>query len=404
MIATGTDVKPLECLLFMRDVKSKNYFEQMKGRGTRTIMIDDLRKVTPTAQWTKDHFVIVDAIGVTRSLKTDSRPLEKKPGVPLKELLQAVAVGARDEELFTTLASRLARLDKQITEKEKNKFTEKANGKTVSQVVKDLLNAFNPDVLEELVSRIMHNNVGSSPASIEASINTETEKLQNNAARVFTGELNEYIENVRKAHEQRIDLTNPDEVIKVGWDKDNKEKANEIVMDFSSWMLEHKDELLALQIFYNQPFRRRELTYSMIKDVLEMLQNDKPALAPLNIWRAYEALEKCNGSPRNELIAIISLIRKVSRLDKTLTAYDTTVDKNFQKWVFKKQAGATKFNEEQMQWLRMIKDYVISSFHIEKDDFDLNPFNAQGGLGKMWQLFGEKTEEIINELNAVLAA
>src|ERR1035437_3495090 len=77
MIATGTDVKPLECLLFMRDVKSKNYFEQMKGRGTRTINIDGLRKVTPTAQWTKDHFVIVDAIGVTRSLKTDSRPLEK---------------------------------------------------------------------------------------------------------------------------------------------------------------------------------------------------------------------------------------------------------------------------------------------------------------------------------------
>jgi len=80
------------------------------------------------------------------------------------------------------------------------------------------------------------------------------------------------------------------------------------------------------------------------------------------------------------------------------------VDKNFQDWVFKKQAGATKFNEEQMQWLRMIKDYVISSFHIEKEDFDYNPFNAQGGLGKMWQLFGEQTEEIINELNEVLAA
>ena len=69
-----------------------------------------------------------------------------------------------------------------------------------------------------------------------------------------------------------------------------------------------------------------------------------------------------------------------------------------------KQAGATKFNEEQMQWLRMIKDYVTNSFHIDKDDFDLNPFNAQGGLGKMWQLFGDKTEEIINELNEALAA
>jgi type I restriction enzyme R subunit len=119
MVATGTDIKPLECLLFMRDVKSINYFEQMKGRGTRTIDLDSLRKVTPTAKYTKDHFVIVDAIGVTKSLKTDSRPLEKKPGVPLKDLLQAVAVGAREEELFTSLANRLTRLDKQITEKEK---------------------------------------------------------------------------------------------------------------------------------------------------------------------------------------------------------------------------------------------------------------------------------------------
>lgn len=404
MIATGTDVKPLECLLFMRDVKSKNYFEQMKGRGTRTINIDDLKKVTPTAKSTKDHFVIVDAIGVTRSLKTDSRPLEKKPGVPLKDLLQAVAVGARDEELFTTLACRLARLDKQITDKERNKFSEKANGKTVSQVVKDLLNAFNPDVLEEMEAKVRQNYVGAAPVDIYTAIISATEKLQNDAAYVFTGELNQYIENVRKAHEQRIDLTNPDEVLKAGWDKDNKERAGELVKDFNSWMNDNKNELLALQIFYNQPFRRRELTYSMIKDVLEKLLNDKPTLAPLSVWKAYAALEQCNGSPRNELTAIISLIRKVSGLDKILTAYDKTVDKNFQDWVFKKQAGTTKFNDEQMQWLRMIKDHVTSSYHIEKEDFDLNPFNAQGGLGKMWKLFGDKTEEIIYELNEVLAA
>ena len=404
MIATGTDVKPLECLLFMRDVKSINYFEQMKGRGTRTIDLDSLRKVTPTAKFTKDHFVIVDAIGVTKSLKTDSRPLEKKPGVPLKELLQAIAVGAREEELFTSLASRLTRLDKQITEKEKTLFAEKANGKSVSQVVKGLLNAFNPDMLEDIESKVRTEMEGAAPTEIEATIKRHTEEFQNEAAKVFTGELNEYIENVRKTHEQKIDLANPDTVIRADWDKDNANKAKELIASFSEWMQEHKDELTALQIFYNQPFRRRELTYSMIKEVLEKLQNDKPMLAPINVWRAYEALEKCSGSPRNELTAIVSLIRKVSGIDTTLTAYDKTVDKNFQDWVFKKQAGATKFNEEQMQWLRMIKDYVANSFHIEKDDFDLNPFNAQGGLGKMWQLFGDKTEEIINELNEALAA
>lgn len=405
MIATGTDVKPLECLLFMRDVKSINYFEQMKGRGTRTIDVDSLRKVTPTAKYTKDHFVIVDAIGVTKSLKTDSRPLEKKPGVPLKDLLQAIAVGAREEELFTSLANRLTRLDKQITEKEKKQFAEKANGKTISQVVKELLNAFNPDVIENLQLTIENEMRGESPDAINSAFNIQHSKLLNEAAQVFTGELNDYIENVRKAHEQKIDWANPDEVINVGWDKDNANKAQEIVTGFAEWMQEHKDELMALQIFYNQPYRRRELTYTMIKEVLEQLQQDKPTLAPLNVWRAYEALEQCNGSPRNELTAIVSLIRKISGIDSTLTAYDKIVDKNFQDWVFKKQAGnATKFNEEQMQWLRMIKDYVVNSFHIEKDDFDLNPFNAQGGLSKMWQLFGDNTEDIINELNEALAA
>jgi type I restriction enzyme R subunit len=404
MIATGTDVKPLECLLFMRDVKSKNYFEQMKGRGTRTIDLDSLRKVTPTAKFTKDHFVIVDAIGVTKSLKTDSRPLEKKPGVPLKDLLQAIAVGAREEELFTSLANRLTRLDKQITEKEKRQFAEKANGKSVSQVVNELLNAFNPDVLEEIENKVRTEMAGAAPVEIEAEIKTQTENLQNEAAKVFTGELNEYIENVRKAHEQKIDLANPDEVIHVGWDKDSASANAARIQEFKEWMEANKDELMALQIFYNQPYRRRELTYSMIKEVLEKLQNDKPALAPASIWKAYEALETCNGSYKGELTAIVSLIRKVCGIDSTLTSYDKIVDKNFQDWVFKKQAGATKFNEEQMQWLRMIKDYLSNSFHIDRDDFDLNPFNAQGGLGKMWQLFGDKTEDIINELNEVLVA
>lgn len=405
MIATGTDVKPLECLLFMRDVKSRNYFEQMKGRGTRTIDLDSLRKVTPTAKFTKDHFVIVDAIGVTASLKTDSRPLEKKPGVPLKELLQAVAVGARDEELFTSLANRLTRLDKQIDEKQRKKFTEKSGGKTISQVVKALLNAYNPDVVEELKLTIENKMRGDSPDVIKSEIRNQHSAILDEAAKVFTGELNEYIENVRKALEQKIDSVNPDEVIYAGWEKDSVSKAKELVNGFTAWMEQNRDELTALQIFYNQPYRRRELTYTMIKDVLEKLRLDRPMLAPLIVWRAYEALGQCNGSPRNELTAIVSLIRNITGIDASLTSFDKTVDKNFREWVFKKQAGsAPKFSEEQMQWLRMIKEYVANSFHIDKDDFDLNPFNALGGLGRMWQLFGVQTDDIINELNEILAA
>ena len=224
------------------------------------------------------------------------------------------------------------------------------------------------------------------------------------AAEVFTGEFNGFIENIRKVHEQLIDTINPDRLLKVGWDADNQDKAAALISDFKAWIAAHRDEITALQIFYNQPHRRRELTYAMIRELLDALKADRPAPAPLQVWRAYEQLEQVNGSPNNELIALVSLVRRVSGLDETLTAYDRTVDRNFQQWVFGKQAGALKFNEEQMEWLRMIKDYIAASFHIEKDDFELSPFDAKGGLGKMWQLFGEQMEPILEELNEALAA
>jgi len=405
MIATGTDVKPLECLLFMRDVKSRNYFEQMKGRGTRVINFDDLKKVSPSAKITKDHFVIVDAIGVTKSLKTDSRPLEKKPGVALKDLLGAVAVGARDEDLFTSLANRLTRLDKQITEKEKNQFEEKSGGIPLSSVVKGLLNAYNPDTVEAIEQKIRTEKMGDAPIEIEAAITQELEQLRNQAAKVFTGELNEYIENVRKAHEQKIDLLNPDELVNVGWDKDNKDKANETITAFKEWIESHKDEVIALQIFYGQPYRRRELTFKMIKDLVELIVLEKPTLAPMSIWRAYEQLETVSGQPKNEMVALVSLIRKVAGIDATLTPYDKTIDRNFQQWILKKNAGQhNRFTKEQMDWLQMLKEQIATSVHVDTDDLEYTPFDAKGGKGKMWQLFGDEMETIINELNEALAA
>ena len=87
-----------------------------------------------------------------------------------------------------------------------------------------------------------------------------------------------------------------------------------------------------------------------------------------------------------------------------LTSYDKTVDRNFQEWVFKKQAGTLKFTEDQMYWLRMIKDHIAASVSVSVDDLDYTPFNADGGRGKMWQLFGNKTDNIINEMNEALAA
>jgi type I restriction enzyme R subunit len=406
MIATGTDIRPLEVLLFMRDVKSRTYYEQMKGRGTRTCSLEELKATgTPAAKYTKDHFVIIDAIGVEKSQKTDSRPLEKKPGMSLKEVLEGIHMGHRDEDMLTTLANRLMRLEKQITDKEKTAFTEKAKGKTITQVVKELLHAYDPDTLESLKLKVESEKPGAAPDEIATMVEVQHAKLVEAATAVFNDfDLRNYVIDVRKKYDQIIDHINPDEIVNMGWVKDSKAAAESLVNDFKTWIEEHKTEITALQIFYGQPYQRRELTYTMIKNLAEAIKTSKPKLAPLNIWRAYEQLEKVNGQPKNELMALVSLIRKLTGMDKELTAYDKTVDKNFQDWVFKKQAGTLKFTDEQMQWLRMIKDYVANSFHIEKDDFDLSPFNAQGGLGKMWQLFGEKTDDIIEELNEVLAA
>ncbi|WP_347160170.1 DEAD/DEAH box helicase family protein [Pontibacter chitinilyticus] len=406
MIATGTDIKPLEVLLFMRDVKSRSYYEQMKGRGTRTLSLEDLRASgTPSAKFTKDHFVIIDAIGVEKSRKTDSRPLEKKPGLSLKQVLEGIGMGNTDEAMLTTLANRLIRLDKQISEKEKMAFAEKANGYTLNQVVKQLLHAHDPDTLAGITEQVKAQTPGAAPDTIEAKIQEQHQQLVDQAVAVFNDyELRDFVVDIRRKYDQIIDHINPDELVNIGWVKDNKAEAENLVNDFRSWIEEHKTEIVALQLFYGQPYQRRELTYKMLKELVEALKADKPTMAPLNIWRAYEQLEKVEGQPKNELMALVALIRRVSGLDEKLTAYDKTVDRNFQDWVFRKQAGALKFSEEQMQWLRMIKDYVANSFRIERDDFDLSPFNAHGGLGKMWSLFQEKTDEIMNELNEELAA
>jgi type I restriction enzyme R subunit len=252
--------------------------------------------------------------------------------------------------------------------------------------------------------KVAQENPDAAPDEKEEKLKTLTTALQKQAASTFNGDLNEYIENVRKAHEQIIDTINIDKITAVGWEKDNKDSAQELVKTFADWIVEHKDEITALQIFYGQPYQRRELTFKMIKELVDIIVADKPTLAPLSVWRAYELLESVSGQPKNELVALVSLIRKVAGIDATLTSYDKTVDKNFQDWVFKKQAGTLKFTEEQMQWLRMLKDHIAASISVAADDLDYTPFDAKGGKGKMWQLFGNESERIINELNEVLAA
>jgi type I restriction enzyme, R subunit len=400
MIATGTDVKPLECLLFMRDVKSKNYFEQMKGRGTRTLDADSLKKVTPSAKAAKTHYVIVDAVGVTKSCKTASEPLITKPHVPLKDLATGVMMGMRDEDTVSSLAGRLARLDKQLDDKDQARIKETAGGVPLNEIVRRLFDAIDADRIEEEAVKA---SGGAEPT--DAQRDQARDKLVGHAASVFTGPLINLIDGIRREKEQTIDHDNLDTVLEAGWSGDAKENAEAMAKDFAAYLEEHHDEIEALSIFYSQPARRSQVTYAMIRAALEALKTDRPKLAPLRVWRAYALLDEYKGAdPVNELTALVALIRRVCGIDPKLAPYADTVRRNFQNWILKRHSGTgAKFTEEQMDWLRMVRDHISTSIHVERDDIDMAPFNAKGGLGKMHQLFGANMDELITELNEALA-
>ena len=405
MIATGTDVKPLECLLFMRDVKSKNYFEQMKGRGTRTLEHDDLKKVTPSANSAKTHYVIVDAIGVTKSLKTASQPLITKPSVPLKDLAMGVMMGASDTDTVSSLAGRLARLNKQLDSDEQARIKKAAKGVELTHLVNGLFDAIDADRVEAKALDLVQQPVGTDPGDDKRK--EAQAELVKAATHVFNGELIELIDSIRREKEQKIDHDNLDELIRAEWGKDSVENAQKLVEEFADYLKQNKDQIDALEIFYDQPQRRREITYDMIQAVMDKLKADKPTLAPIRVWNAYSQLDDYKGKqPINELTALVALIRRVCGIDKTLSTYDASVRRNFKNWVFKKHQtdAGEKFNAEQMQWLQMIRDHIISSFHFERDDLDMAPFDSQGGLGKMYQLFGADMDGLIDEMNEELAA
>lgn len=404
MIATGTDVKALECLLFMRDVKSKNYFEQMKGRGTRTLDKDSLQKVTPSAASAKTHYVIVDAIGVTQSVKTASQPLITKPGVALKDLAMGVMMGASDTDTVSSLAGRLARLDKQLDDKERARISEKAGGTPLLMIVGELFNAIDGDRVEQKALEIAKQPSGTDPG--DAARNQAQQQLVSEVSKVFNGELIELIDTIRRDKEQIIVHDDLDSVTKSEWAGQTEDNAKELTQEFADYLHENADQIDALNIYFNTPARRSQVTYPQIKDLLEKLKLDRPKLAPLRIWQAYAHLDRYQGdSPLSELTALVALIRRVCGLDASITPFNTTVRKNFKHWIMNYHHGdSDKFNEQQMQWLRAIRDHIASSFHFEHDDLEMTPFDAKGGLMGMYQQFGDKMDWVIEELNRELVA
>jgi len=406
MIATGTDVKALECLLFMRDVKSRNYFEQMKGRGTRTLDHDTLKKVSSAAKTAKARYVLVDAIGVTKSLKTSSRPPITKPCVTFRDLAMEIVMGGSDTDTVSSLAGRLARIDRHFSPEQQHLFQQKSGGTSLAQLSKNLFAAIDGEAIEKKALELADQPPGTDPGDFKRE--QAQQLLVREAIKPLTGALVTHIVETCKQNLQTIDHHTIDVLLGAGWDT-TAATAPQNTQDFETYLREHKDEHIALTIYYDQPQRRQEVTFAQIKDVLDHLKQHAPHLAPLHVWNAYASLDGLPGNvtPGKELAALVALIRRACGIDGQLTPFADTVRRNFQTWIMGKHAGvpaAKKFTEPQTAWLQLIRDYIMTSFHIERDDLDYAPFDRQGGLGKMHQLFGDQMDEIIEELNRELVA
>lgn len=399
MIATGTDVKPIECLIFMRDVRSKNYFEQMKGRGTRTLGKDDLQKVTPSATENKDHFVIIDAVGVTKSKKCDTRPLERKPSVSMKELMMNVALGAKDEDTLTSLANRVIRLNNQMNTSERRKFEEKV-GESAGKVAENLLNAFDEDVIAEKAKT----DTKMEKPSDEVLKQAQKDLIVQAVAPFMNPDTRDFIENVRRSHDQIIDNVNLDSVLFAGYDTQKEENADRVIQTFRTFIEENRDEILALRIIYSEPYANRAMAVEQLKALYEKLRSKGVTVERLWDCYAIKKPDKVKKGIMAQLADLISIIRFEMGYAAQLSPFADKVNYNFMQWTLKRNAGAVHFTEEQMEWLRMIKDHIASSLSILPEDLDLTPFDKKGGLLAFYDAFGGQYEEILQEMNVELVA
>jgi len=399
MISTGTDIRPLECLLFMRDVKSRVYFEQMKGRGTRVISSTDLQAVTPDVN-SKTHFVVVDAIGVTESDKTDSRTLERKKTVPFEKLVKSIAIGQRDEDTLVTMAGRLAKLNVQLEEEQQQELEKVSDGKTLTEITNGLLDAVDPDKQVEKAKEMFAVELPS-----DEQIDKATEEIINEACTVFDNpDFRNTLIEIKRQQYQIIDTVSPDVILEAEFETG---KAEEMVQSFREFMETNKDEILALQIIYNQPYDKRHLTYEMIKNLAKTMKKPPYNLSAEMVWLAFEQLEKDRvkkRSPDQLLTDIISLVRYGLGKSEMLVPFYDTIDQRFRVWLENQEKAGNIYTDEQLEWLTMIKDHIATSMEITVDDFDYVPFHDYGGAGKAYAMFGENFNSILTELNEVLAA
>ena len=388
MIATGTDIKPVEIVVFMRSVKSRSFFEQMKGRGVRVCNPTDLAAVNPGEHIKKDHFVIVDCVGVCERDKTDSRPMDAKKSVPLDKLLQAVSLGNVEDDVLSSIAARLARLDKDASDADRAKVVELSGGKTLRDLARGIVEALNIDATQDMP-----------PAEADQRLRDATKPFAAPALR-------EQLLKMKQKADFVIDTVTQDRLLDFGF-KEGSDRATALVQSFEDFITQHKDEITALQILYSRP-TRAPLKFEDVKALGDALH-----APPLNIdegalWQAYATLrkDKVKGATQRRLLTdLVSLVRFAMQQTNELVPYPERVQANFKAWLAQhQQTDNNPFTPEQQHWLEMIRDHIAANLGIEIDDFEYAPFNAQGGLGKVHQLFGAELPKVIEELNRELAA
>jgi type I restriction enzyme R subunit len=406
MVATGTDIKPIEIVMFMRAVKSRVLFEQMKGRGVRIIDPNDLRAVSGADAVAKTHFVIVDCVGMTETQLADTQPLDRKRTVSLKALLEHVAMGGTDAELLSSLASRLARLSKQCGPEEHARVVEASGGPQLPDLCRAIVDGLDPD--RQIAEARRTFDVPEDQEPTEPQVKQAGEALLKRATEPLATKpaLRTLLQDLKRQVEQVIDEVSQDELLEAGASKEAKEKAKALVADFERFIEENKDEIDALQFFYAQPYSKR-LSFQDIKDLADAIKAPPRSWTPEKLWRAYETLirDKVRGASGKRLLTdIVSLVRFATHKDDELVPFGEQVRERFEQWMAQQRTQGRTFTSEQIRWLEMMRDHIATSLDMTVEDLDDVPFAQEGGLGKAAQIFGDDLRPLLGELNEVLAA
>ena len=405
MIATGTDIKPLEVVMFMRSVKSRNFFEQMKGRGVRIIRDNDFQAVTQDAK-SKTHFVIVDCVGVCESELNDTYPLERKRSISFGKLLQAVAFGNTDTSTLLSLASRLARLEQRLGAEDREALKQAAGGRSLKEITSVLVESLNPDRHLEGARHEFGLTPDNEPTPEQLAQVAGKMRQEAVAPLVTNAALRDKILNIQTHSEQTIDVISQDEVIHATFSDEAKERAQTLVASFEQFIDEHKDEITALQILYSRPHAER-LRFEDVKELAAQISMPPRSWTPEALWRAYETLDssRVHGASATRLLTdIVSLVRYALDREDDLVPFVDDVNERFRNWLMQVETRGRKFTNEQRAWLELIRDHIAASLSIELDDLEYTPFAQRGGTSRAYQTFSDELLPLLNELNEVLAA